>query len=249
MFSPDLKERGFYFMPFGIRLLILFGIVAFIIGIFVVIGIVFKNKPVFSNKFIAKTAVFSALSVILYCVPVFKFSLPIFPSFLEIHFDEVPAFIAGFAYGPISGLTVILVKTIVKLPLTSTACVGELADLLYSAAFIVPAALIYKKNRSIPGAILSLSAATLIQVAVASLFTTFVMLDVYVILMPFLTKEIILGMCNKINPLINNLTWDFLLWVGIPFNAIKDAIVVLITLLLYKRLHVLIDRVSTKKRG
>ena len=233
-------------MPFEIRLLILFGIVLFIIGIFVVIGIVFKDKPIFSNRFIAKTAIFAALSIILYCVPIFKFALPIFPSFLEIHLDEVPALIAGFAYGPISGLTVILVKTIVKLPLTSTACVGELADLLYSMAFVVPAALIYKKNRSMSGAILSLSAATLIQVVVASLFTTFVMLDIYVILMPFLTKEIILNMCKAINPLVTDLQFRFLLLVGVPFNAIKDALVVIITLLLYKRLHVLLDRLSKK---
>ena len=77
----------------------------------------FKNKPM-STKFIARTAVFAAISIVLYTIPFLKFSLPIFPAFLEIHLDEIPAFMAGFAYGPLSGFLVILVKTLVKLPLT-----------------------------------------------------------------------------------------------------------------------------------
>ena len=53
-----------------------------------------------------------------------------FPSFLEIHFDEVPAFIAGFAYGPMSAVFILIVKTLVKLPMTITAGVGENDDYL-----------------------------------------------------------------------------------------------------------------------
>ena len=138
----------------------------------------FKNKAM-STRFIARTAVFAAVSIVLYTIPFLKFSLPIFPAFLEIHLDEIPAFMAGFAYGPLSGFLVILVKTLVKLPLTSTACVGELADFIYSVVFVVPAAIIYKKNRHLKGAIISMLVATVIQLVVASFVTTFVMLDIY----------------------------------------------------------------------
>ena len=34
---------------------------------------------------------------------------------MKVHFDEIPAFIAGYAYGPFTALIVILVKTIIKL--------------------------------------------------------------------------------------------------------------------------------------
>ena len=228
-----------------------------ITGLFVVVAFIviflakFISKFFIKNnwltaRFIARTAVFAAISIILYTVPFLKFSLPIFPAFLEIHLDEIPAFIAGFAYGPLSGALVILVKTIVKLPLTNTACVGELADFIYSIVFVVPAAIIYKKHRTIKGAIVSMLVATSIQVVVASLVTTFVMLDAYSILYR-LPKAVILSMCQKINPAITNLGLPFLFMVALPFNALKDIIVVLITFLLYKRLRLLFKRIDAQK--
>ena len=201
-----------------------------------------KDKHI-TTRFIARTGVFSSIAVILYTVPILKFSVPFFPSFLEIHFDEVPAFIAGFAYGPLSAFFVILIKTIIKLPITNTMGVGELADLLYSTAFVLPASIIYKYHRNMKGALASLGIATIIQVLVASIFTAFVMLDFYVFMMPGLSLEGILKMCQAINPNITSLGWTFVFMVGLPFNLFKDVIVVLITLILYKNTHRLIDRI------
>ena len=204
-----------------------------------------KSNPI-TTRFIARTAVFAAISIILYTVPFLKFALPIFPSFLEIHLDEIPALIAGFAYGPLAGALVVLVKTIVKLPLTNTACVGEFADFIYSIVFVLPAAIIYKKHRTIKGAIAALGFATVIQIVTASFVTTFVMLDAYSILY-HLPKAAILGMCQKINPAITNLGFPFLLMVALPFNALKDLIVVAITFLLYKRLRLLFKKIDAQK--
>ncbi len=66
-------------------------------------------------RFMSRIAIFGAMSTILYAVPVFKFPVPFFPTFLEFHFDEIPAFIAGFAYGPLAGFCVIALKTVLKL--------------------------------------------------------------------------------------------------------------------------------------
>ena len=238
-------ERSFIFMD-------AYSLVRFIIAlIFVVVAIAlffrtfFKSKPM-TAKFIARTAVFSAFSIILYTVPFLKFALPIFPAFLEIHLDEIPAFMAGFAYGPLSGFLVVLVKTLVKLPLTNTAGVGELADFIYSAAFVIPAAFIYKKHHSLKGALVALLVSTVIQILVASFGTTFIMLDMYSMLY-HLPKAVILNMCQKINPAVTDLTWPFLLMVGIPFNALKDAIVVIVTALLYKRLRNLFKKIDAQK--
>ena len=205
----------------------------------------FKNNQI-TTRFIARTAVFAAISIILYTVPGLKFSLPIFPSFLEIHLDEIPAFIAGFAYGPLSGFLVVLVKTIVKLPITGTAGVGELADFIYSSVFVIPAAIIYKKHRTLKGALASLGIATVIQVITASFVTTFVMLDAYSILY-HLPKAVILNMCKAINPAVDNLGFKFLLMVALPFNALKDVIVVIVTCILYKRLRLLFKRIDAQK--
>ena len=49
-------------------------------------------------RFVARVAVFSAIAAVLYVIPLFSINLPIFPSFLALHFDEIPIFVCGFAY-------------------------------------------------------------------------------------------------------------------------------------------------------
>lgn len=200
----------------------------------------FKNK--ISTKFIARTGIFAAISIILYIVPYFNFGLPFFPSFLKLHFDEVPAFIAGFAYGPLSAFFIILVKTLVKLPLTSTMGVGELADLIYSCAFVIPAALVYKKRKTLKGAMLSFGVATLSQLVVSCFVTTFLIINFYIYMMGW-SRGFILSACQMVNKNITSLDWPFMFYAVLPFNAMKDAIVVVVTMVLYKRLHRLIDRI------
>lgn len=223
-----------------------------IAAIFILIAIalffkkaIYKDNP-FTTKFITCTAIFAALSTILYIVPYLKFPVFFFPSFLELHFDEVPAFIAAFAYGPLSGFFVILIKTIVKLPMTTTLCVGEIADFLYSIVFVIPAALIYKNHRNFKGVAIGISVGFVCQIVFASIFTSFVMLNFYMFVMG-LSEASILAMCQAVNPSVTSLGWTFCLLVALPFNALKDAIVIAVTLLLYKRLHRFIDNFGHKK--
>ena len=204
------------------------------------------KKHVISTKFITRSAVFAAFSIVLYIVPYFNFALPIFPSFLKIHLDEIPAFIAGFAYGPLSAIFVIVVKTLAKLPMTSTAGVGELADLIYSIAFVVPAALYYKKHKTIKGALIGLGISVGVQLVVSCFVTTFLILDFYIFVMGW-PEAVILKMCQAVNPAITSLRWPFLFMVALPFNALKDVIVIIATFILYKRLHTYIDRLGAQK--
>ncbi len=204
------------------------------------------KKHFISTKFITRSAVFAAISIILYIVPYFNIALPIFPAFLKIHIDEIPVFIAGFAYGPWSAVFILIVKTLAKLPMTSTGGVGELADLIYSAAFVFPAAIIYRKHKTFKGALVSLAVGTISQLIVACFVTTFLILKFYIFVMG-MSEGMILGMCQAINPHITNLQWPFMFFVALPFNALKDAIVIVITMLLYKRLHRFIDRLGQEK--
>ena len=235
-------ERAFIFMNY--RMIISIAIMAMVF-----IWLLAKNtgkKHVISTKFITRSAVFAAFSIVLYIVPYFNIALPIFPSFLKIHLDEIPAFIAGFAYGPLSAIFVIVVKTLAKLPMTSTAGVGELADLIYSIAFVVPAAIYYKKHKTIKGALSGLGIAVVCQLVVSCFVTTFLILDFYIFVMGW-PEAVILKMCQAVNPAITSLRWPFLLMVALPFNALKDVVVIIVTFLLYKRLHTYIDRLGAQK--
>ena len=229
-------------LDYQLTSLIITIVALFLLGSFV-ISKAFKDKIKIDTKFLVRTAIFSAISAILYIVPYLKFPLLLFPSFLEIHFDEIPALICGFAYGPLCGAFVIVIKTIIKLPFTSTLCVGEIADLIYGLVLVIPSALFYKKNRNIKGAVIGLLIASVIQVVTSSFLTTFVMLDFYMNVMG-LSKQAILSMCQAANHNVTSLSWTFLLLVALPFNAIKDVLLVAITLLLYKRIKKLIDKVE-----
>jgi len=199
-----------------------------------------------SAKFLARTGVFAGISIILYIVPFFNFNVPFFPVFLNMHFDEVPALMAGFAYGPWSAIFVIIIKTIVKLPMTSTLGVGELSDFLCSLAFVVPAALIYKKHRKITSALLGLIVGTISQLLVSSFLVTFVILDFYIFVMGWSESQL-LGLCQLANPSVTSLRWPYFWFVSMPFNAIKDFLVVILTFLLYKRMHHIIDKIGAQK--
>ncbi len=197
-------------------------------------------------KILARSGVFAAISIILYVVPFFNLSLPIFPDFLKLHFDEIPVFIAGFAYGPVSAIFILIVKTLVKLPMTITFGIGEFVDFFYSLIFILPATLIYKKRKNIKSALVGFAIGTLFQIVFSCIVTTFVVLNVYTSIVG-MSKEFLLSACQSINKNITSLTWPFMLFAVLPFNALKDVIVVIVTMILYKRLHRVIDKIEAQK--
>ena len=223
---------------------LIFGIVV-VIFVFVFLKIYFAEKQhakyKFGTKQMVRVAVFGALSGIFYIF--IKFPVPFLPSFLEFHFDEIPAFIASFAYGPISGLLVLLIKTLIKLPLTRTLGVGELSDLIYSAVFILPAALIYKRKRNFKGVLFGLLVGTIFQLSVSLLSNIYVMIPFYMKVME-LPESAILGMCKLANPRISNVGWSYGLLAVLPFNIIKDAAVICLTLFTYKSVHGFIDKLQ-----
>ena len=101
---------------------------------------------------LAMTAVLGAVATVLMF---FSFSIPIIlPSFLAMDFSELPALIAAFTMGPVSGVVVCLIKNLVNLPSSGTGGAGELCNFLMGVTFVVPAGLIYKFRKDRVGAVL-----------------------------------------------------------------------------------------------
>jgi len=223
---------------------IIFGVLAIIL-IFLTVKIYYDGKEVKkyhnTTRFMARVAIFGAISALLYIF--IKFPVPFLPSFLEFHFDEVPVFIAGFAYGPLTAFCVLLVKTVIKLPFTTTLGVGELCDLIYSTVFILPAVLIYKKHRNFKYALIGLGIGTLLQLVVSLITNIYIMIPFYMSVMG-LSEEAILGLCQKANPSITNIGWAYGLFAVLPFNTIKDAIILALTIVTYKSTHRFIDKLQ-----
>lgn len=207
-----------------------------------------SGRKYFSSTRIAVIAMFSTLAGILY---IFNFPIAVaFPSFLELHFSDVPALIGTFALGPLSGAIIVFIKILIKLvfKMTSTAFVGDLADLLIGWAFVIPAGLIYKRYRSLKGAAVALAVGSLSSTALAVLFN-------YLILVPFYLQfffggswKPLVSMMTPLFPACNEQNfYNFYLWCScLPFNVMRCLFAVLITLPVYKRISLLINRFNAK---
>ena len=178
---------------------------------------------------LAVTAVLGAVSAALMFV---AFRVPLMPSFIQLDLSELPALIAAFSVGPVSGVAVCLIKNLVHLLVTTTGGVGELSNFLLGAAFVLPAGLVYRFRKDRVGALLgSLAGAALM--ALASLPSNyFITYPFYAMLMPM---EAILDMYRAINPNVQTLM-DALVWFNIPFTFVKAMLSVGVTFLIYKRI-------------
>ena len=166
---------------------------------------------------------------------ILNFNIPtIMPSFIKLDFSELPAIIATFAYGPIGGIMVCLIKNLLNFILASnTGGVGELSNFILGCAYVIPAGLIYKKNRTLKGAIISAVVGSVTSGCV-SFFSN------YFLIYPLFTligwpMEAIIGMYTLIFPNITKL-WQALLYFNVPFTFIKCMLTSVITFLVYKRI-------------
>ena len=91
------------------------------------------------------TGILSALGAVLM---VLEFPVPFMPSFVKFDFSELPALLATFSMGPVSGVAVCLVKNLNHLPFTSTGGVGELCNFLLGICFVLPAGILYRIRKN-----------------------------------------------------------------------------------------------------
>ena len=196
------------------------------------------KEELFSAKNIAKIAVLTAVAYVLYMFV--KFPLPmLFPAFLDIQFSDLPALIGGFAMGPWAGCLIVIVKCLLKMPFSSTACVGEIADIIMGIAFVLPAAILYKKAKSKKSAFVIIGAVCCV---VASVLAN------WLLLIPFYAQvfgwEAILGMVSSLYANVTQASFYtyYILLAVIPFNVLRCSIVVAFTFLLYKRVSPILHR-------
>ena len=228
--------EDFYFMEQVWTYLSIAGLIIFCVCLVKVYSHFQPNKEFNWVKFVARVGIFAAISTILYIVPIFQISLPFVPSFMSLHFDEVPAMIAGYAYGPIVGEAVLLVKTIIKLPMTHTMCVGELADFIFSSVYILPATLVYKHIRNMKGVFIGFGISTVLQVLTAMTLNVYWILPFYMNVMGYPAEQL-LQLCQKAVPLITDLKWSYAFFGVMPLNVIKDVCVFIITFLVYRTIR------------
>ncbi len=191
-----------------------------------------KNKSM-NVRTITLTGLFGALSAVLMMI---SFNVPLMPSFIKMDFSELPALIAAFAMGPLSGAMVCLVKNLINVMFSTTGGVGEFSNFILGCAFVIPAGLIYKRNKSKRSALIG-SMVGAVFMAVFSVFSNyFIVYPVYSMFMPI---EAIIGMYHEIYPGINNLLQALIIF-NMPFTFIKGLCSIIITFAIYKHISPII---------
>lgn len=192
------------------------------------------------TRTIAVCAMMSAISGILMML---EFSVPFVPFFLKLDISELPALITAFAIGPWQGAAVCLVKNLINLPFTTTGGVGELANFLLGAVFVLTAGIIYKNHKNKHNAVTGSIFGSIVMGIISFPVNYFITYPVYAKLMPL---DSIIELYQKIFGGVNSLAQCLLVF-NVPFTIFKGLIVSLITILIYKKLSPIIKGRSDKK--
>ena len=192
--------------------------------------ITIQKKPSIQNvRMLTMTAVLSAIAFVL---AFFEFPVALSPSFARMDLSDLPALIGAFAYGPVSGVLIELVKNALQLLTSSTGGIGELANFIMGSSFVVAAGLIYKHHKTKKTAILACLIASVIMGVVATVVNYFILLPVFEAFMPL---DQLIASFGEFMPFIKT-KLDVVLFNAFPFNLLKGIGISIVTMLLYKRL-------------
>lgn len=186
----------------------------------------------FSTKKMVIIAMFSALS---YVLMLLKFPI-VYLGFLEFEFSDIPALVAGLAYGPLTAVIIELIKNLIKgLTGSFTGGVGELANFAVSATYMFIACGIYKHVKGRTKIVLGFAAGTVAMTIVGGLLNYFVLLPLYAEFMAGGMDGIINFAANTIPAITNPVK---LVVIGIsPFNIIKGIYIAFIGYYIFKLLR------------
>lgn len=189
-------------------------------------------------RIMTQVAMLAAISIVLMLV---SFPLPFLaPPFYKLDFSEIPVLVGAFTMGPLAGVAIEFIKILLNLVIngTTTAGIGELANFIMGCSFIIPAAMIYKMNKTRKHAVIGMVAGTVLLVVVSCLVNAFILLPAYSAGLG-IPMDTLVGMGTAINPAITNVTMFAILAVA-PFNLLKGIVVSIVTFLIYKKLSVII---------
>ena len=188
-----------------------------------------RKTAVLSVRTISMTAMLSAVAYLLAFV---EFPVPLSPSFARMDLSDLPALIGAFAFGPLSGLLIELVKNTLQLLTTSTGGIGEIANFLMGASYVVTAGVIYKHRKTKKTALLACVAASLAMGIAAALANYFILLPLFETFMPL---DQLIASFGAFLPFIHT-KLDIVLFNALPFNILKGLVIGGFTMLTYKRL-------------
>ena len=165
-----------------------------------------------------KLTILGMFSAIAYVLTYISTLIPIsVAGFLKYDPKDIIIVIAGFILGPASSFVISLVVSLIEaVTISTTGFIGFIMNVLSTASFACTASIIYKKRRTLGGAIIGLLSGTLLMCGVMILWN-YLITPLYM----SVTRDVVEAM---------------LLPIFLPFNLIKGFINASVTMLIYKPL-------------
>lgn len=166
----------------------------------------------------------------------FKFPIPMMPPFMDFDFAGVVEIVGGLMFGPIAAVYIIIVKILLKMVMMGSTSIGtgEIQNVMLSCAYVLPAVLLYMRNKTKKMAAIGLVLGTVAAIITAILTNLYLIIPFYATLAG-MTVEDIIAMCTAVNPAVTDMATFVILGI-IPFNLIKYGASSVLTLVLYKHL-------------
>ncbi len=141
--------------------------------------------------------------------------VPAVQNILSYDPKDVIVVIGGFIFGPLTAVIIsVIVSFVEMITVSSTGPVGFVMNVVSTCSFAVTAAVVYKRARSMKGAVASLGAGVLVMAAMMCLWN-YIVTPLY----QGVPREVVASMLPTL---------------FLPFNLIKGAINAGLTLLVYK---------------
>ena len=188
-----------------------------------------KSSAAHTARALAMTALLSAVA---YLLAFLEVPVPLSPSFARMDLSDFPALIGAFAFGPVCGLLVELVKNALQLFSTSTGGIGEAANFLMGASYAVTAGLIYRHRKTKKSARIACLSASLVMGLTAALTNYFLLLPLFE---TFLPLEELIASFHQFLPFIHT-KLDIVLFNALPFNILKGLVIGFFAMISYKQL-------------
>ena len=131
------------------------------------------------NNKTSKLIKISLLSAIALVLMYFDFPvIPIFP-WLKIDLSDIPALLGTFGFGPLVGVVIEIIKNLLYFFIKGSSIDGILANFIVGTALVLPAGLIYHKNKGKKTAILGMVIGTIVMEVAGILANIYILLPLY----------------------------------------------------------------------
>ena len=187
-----------------------------------------RKTPFLTTYKLVLISILAAMAIVLY-MPALQ--IPIV-AFYKLDFSNFVVLLGGFAMGPIEALIILGLKVGISGLWSTTMWIGELADLIMGSALILPATILYHRNKTRKTAIIGMSIGTVCMVIAGVLANKWIMLPFY---MDAFHMDIN-GILKFANVDGVDTEWKLLLLVTAPFNLLKGVVLSVVTGLIYKPL-------------